>query len=258
MDIDKIRKIQGKDPNKPGRWAIKFEAVWMNDYPGEPPQLGQRCRQFWQDAGLRNQFGIPQHVKPPDFAIRGKRPEPRDPRDFPTDPQWRDSLRVRLFFTSWKLDFDSAWLIDKKITKTAIGPDLLSSNDLDDASGPLCVKTYDTSGEDPALDYDDLLAAIEKGQDTQTVAFLCEPLKGDRIRHYPWETILRLSGSNEEPRFTDEEEPEQQQPSGEGELLQPQLKIDGISPGHGSTPQSIVKCHLTSKSEARLFIFMSM
>lgn len=214
MDIDKTRKIKGKDANKPERRAIKFEAVWLEDYPGETPDLGQRCRQAWADAGLREQFGIPAHVKHPDFAVRGKRPELRDPRNFLGYPQWRDSLRAGLFFTAWKLNFESAYLIDRKITKSAISPELLESGaDELEAEGeqsaaakePRCVKIFDASGEDQPLDYSDFLTAVEKGQATQTVAFLCEPLEGPKIRHYPWETTLYISGSNEEPKFTDED-----------------------------------------------------
>lgn len=33
MDIDNTRKIQSKDPNKPQRQSIKFEAVWLEDFP---------------------------------------------------------------------------------------------------------------------------------------------------------------------------------------------------------------------------------
>lgn len=97
MAIDKTRKIQGKDPNEPERLSIKFEAVWLEDFPGDNPGLGPRCRKFWADAGLRDQFGIPAHVKHPDLAVRGKRPELRDPRDFSDYPHWRDNLRAGLF-----------------------------------------------------------------------------------------------------------------------------------------------------------------
>lgn len=244
MDIDKTRTIQRKDPNKPERKSIKFEAVWLEDYPGEAPDLGPRCKQFWADAALRDQFGIPTHVKHPDFAVRGKRPELRDPRDFPDYPRWRDSLRAGLHFTSWKLNFDSAWLIDSKVTKSAIGPDLLTGEADDVAHSQRCVKIFDASGEDPPLDYSDLLSMVEKGQDTQTVAFLCEPLEGSQIRHFPWETTLYISGSNEVPRFTDdgefstavekddekktepEKEPEQQQPQVGGEAEQQQPGVE--------------------------------
>lgn len=88
-------------------------------------------QKVWADAGLRDQFGIPAHVKHPDFAVRGKRPGLRDPRDFSDYPHWRDSLRAGLVFTSWKLNFGSAWLIDRKISKSAIGPSLLAG-DADD------------------------------------------------------------------------------------------------------------------------------
>lgn len=46
MAIDKTSKIQGKDPNKPERLSIKFEAVWLEDFPGDNPDLGPRCRKF--------------------------------------------------------------------------------------------------------------------------------------------------------------------------------------------------------------------
>ncbi|KAG8165065.1 hypothetical protein KVR01_005340 [Diaporthe batatas] len=83
MDVDKTREIKEKDPNQPAQRPIKFEAVWLEDFPGESPELGPKCKQFWADKGLREEFGIPDHVKAPEFAFPGRRPTARDPRDFP-------------------------------------------------------------------------------------------------------------------------------------------------------------------------------
>lgn len=147
-------------------------------------------------------------TKHPDYTVRGKRPELRDPRDFRDYCQWRDGLRVSLFFTAWKLNFDSAWLIDRKLTKSAIDPDILAGevDELDAGHELHCIKIFDASGADPHLDFHDFLSLVEEGQATQTIAFLCVPLEGPEIRHYPWETTLYISGSNEEPRLTNEGE----------------------------------------------------
>lgn len=105
MEVDKTREIKEKDPNKPARRPIKFEAVWLEDFPGESPELGPKCKQFWVEKGLREEFGIPEHVKAPEFAFPGRRPTARDSRDLPDYPQWRDSLQAQLVLVDWKLDF---------------------------------------------------------------------------------------------------------------------------------------------------------
>ncbi|KAI3400282.1 hypothetical protein diail_3663 [Diaporthe ilicicola] len=117
MDVDNTRRIRGPDPSDPERRPVKFETIWSEDYPGENPELGPRCRVFWADAGLRDQFGIPAHVKHPDFAARNKRVQLRDPRDFPDYPHWRDSLRAGLFFTVWT--FESVHLVWYLVSYTA-------------------------------------------------------------------------------------------------------------------------------------------
>lgn len=202
MDVDKTRTITAKDPNNAGRRPISFEAVWLEDFPGGSPDLGPKCKQFWADKELKDEFGIAERVKLPGFAFPGTRQAVCDPRDFSNYPQWRDSLRAQLSFTDWKMDFFAAYLIDGEITKAAISLELLASGLEASASEgePRCVCIFAASGDNPPLDYYQLVEIVENGQDTQTIAFLCEPLSGSRIRHYPWETTLFISGAFNEPK----------------------------------------------------------
>ena len=130
----------------------------------------------------------------PRFAFEGRRLEVRDPRDFTDYRQWRDSLQVGLFSPACKLKFYTAYFIDREIPKSAISREPLASGHEYSAheNERSCVNIYCCSGADPPLDYDDLLGMVEKGQATQTVACLCEPLKRE-YRRYPWETILFIS-----------------------------------------------------------------
>lgn len=109
-------------------------------------------------------------------------------------------------FTARKLNFDPAWLIDRKLTKSAIGPDTFAGevDELNAGHELHCIKFFDASGADPPLDFPDFLSLVEKGQATQTVAFLCVPLEGSGIRHYPWETALYVPGTLNEPKIAAE------------------------------------------------------
>ncbi|KAL1878658.1 hypothetical protein Daus18300_001933 [Diaporthe australafricana] len=226
--MDRRRRIKGKDPNIRERRPIKFEAVWLEDYPGEAPDLGPRCRQFWADEGFRSQFGIMEHDKRPDFAETGNSPKVRDPRDFPDYPYWRDYLRAELYFTDWKLGFQSAYLIDRKITKNCVSADLLphGAGQREAGEEPKCVRIYDASGKEPRLGYHDFLAEVEKGHDIQTIAFICEPLNDPEIRHFPWETALFLTGMIDEPIFTDNTEAERLSPAVEKDS-EPERVVQG-------------------------------
>lgn len=173
MDVDKTREIKEKDPNKSARRPIKSEAVWLEDFPGESPELGPKRKKFWVDKGLREDFGIPAHVKAPEFVFPGRRPTARDPRDFPDDPQWRDSLMGSGSLGRLETRLYEAYLIDRKINKGAVSPELLASGheELAPEGEPRCVCILDPSGENPPVDYHQLLDLVEKGQDTQTIAF---------------------------------------------------------------------------------------
>lgn len=179
-----LGQIQRIEPDAPAKRTINFEAIWIRDYPGES-RLEKECRDAWSDEARKAELRSPESTPCPAFASRGKRLKVPDPRQYDNFPKWRDSLRNALHFTVWILDLDVACHFNTRIFQGDV-PD-----DLHTKKGMLL---FDASGEEPPLSWLWFLEAVEKGSQEQTVVFVCNPLSGDRMRHYPWETAMFLLG----------------------------------------------------------------
>lgn len=83
--------------------------------------------------------------------------------------------------------------IEEDLLETGMG----EHEDTDmNSNKPRCLQIYCGGVEEPYFQYGEFLRVVWKGSKSQTVAFICQPLVGDPVRNYPWETGICLDNQS--------------------------------------------------------------